>query len=243
MSGRIRGVAAVVGCNNPRSQQDYLHTYVTRELLKQDVLVVETGCGAIAAAKLGLLLGEAGLNQVGPGLREVCETVGIPPVLHMGSCVDNSRILTVLTQMAAEGGLGDDIDQIPAVGLAPEWMSEKALAIGTYCAASGAYVMFGGASPVGGMPGKVSDSEEVALYMSQGWEEIYGGKMEFVGDPSVMVEKTLAHIDKKRAALGLPAYDPARFGRSGDARMVELEALPLAQRRDALYGRLPLAGD
>jgi carbon-monoxide dehydrogenase catalytic subunit len=148
MSGRIRGVAAVVGCNNPRSQQDYLHTKVTRDLLKQDVLVVETGCGAIAAAKLGLLLGEAGLDQVGPGLREVCETVGIPPVLHMGSCVDNTRILTVLTQMVEEGGLGDDIDQVPAVGLAPEWMSEKALAIGTYCVASGAYVIFGGTSPV-----------------------------------------------------------------------------------------------
>ena len=136
MSGRIRGVAAIVGCNNPRSQQDYLHTHVTRELLKQDVLVVETGCGAIASAKLGLLLGEAGLDQVGSGLREICETVGIPPVLHMGSCVDNTRILTVLTQMVEEGGLGDDIDQIPAVGLAPEWMSEKALAIGTYCVAS-----------------------------------------------------------------------------------------------------------
>ena len=99
MAGRIRGVAAIVGCNNPRSKQDWIHTYVTQELLKQDVLVVETGCGAIASAKLGLLLGSAGLDKVGPGLREVCETVGIPPVLHMGSCVDNTRILTVLTQM------------------------------------------------------------------------------------------------------------------------------------------------
>jgi carbon-monoxide dehydrogenase catalytic subunit len=125
IAGRIRGVAAIVGCNNPRSRQDYLHTYVTEELLKQDVLVVQTGCGAIASAKLGLLLGEAGLDKVGPGLREVCETVGIPPVLHMGSCVDNTRILTVLTQIVEEGGLGDDIDQVPAVGLAPEWMSER----------------------------------------------------------------------------------------------------------------------
>ena len=162
MTGRIRGVAAVVGCNNPRSKQDYLHNYVTKELLKQDVLVVETGCGAIATAKLGLLLGEAGLDQVGAGLREVCETVGIPPVLHMGSCVDNTRILTVLTQMVEEGGLGDDIDQIPAVGLAPEWMSEKALAIGTYCVASGAYVIFGGASPVSGMPDRMAESDDVA---------------------------------------------------------------------------------
>ncbi|MFN2198041.1 MAG: anaerobic carbon-monoxide dehydrogenase catalytic subunit [Anaerolineales bacterium] len=236
ISGRIRGVAAVVGCNNPRSKQDYLHTHVTKELLKQDVLVVETGCGAIASAKLGLLLGEAGLDQVGPGLREICETVGIPPVLHMGSCVDNSRILTVLTQMVDEGGLGDDIDQIPAVGLAPEWMSEKALSIGTYCVASGVYVIFGGSSPVSGMPDRVEDSDLVAHYISQGWEELYGGKMEFIPDPDEMVRQTLAHIDRKRADLGLPAYEPDRFGRSGDDRMKLLEELPLEERRQAIYG-------
>ncbi len=236
MAGRIRGVAAIVGCNNPRSQHDYLHTHVTRELLKQDVLVVETGCGAIASAKLGLMLGEAGLDQVGPGLREVCETVGIPPVLHMGSCVDNTRILTVLTQMVDEGGLGDDIDQIPAVGLAPEWMSEKALSIGTYCVASGAYVIFGGSSPIGGMPDKVTDSDIVLKYISEGWEDLYGGKMEFVADPDEMIRRTLDHIDKKRAALGLPEYDAERFGRSGDARMCEFEDLPLAERQAALYG-------
>ena len=236
MSGRIRGVAAIVGCNNPRSKQDYLHTYVTQELLKQDVLVVETGCGAIASAKLGLLLGEAGLDKVGPGLREICETVGIPPVLHMGSCVDNTRILTVLTQMVAEGGLGDDIDQVPAVGLAPEWMSEKALSIGSYCVASGAYVIFGGASPVSGMPDRVADSDIVLNYISQGWEGLYGGKMEFVPDPDEMIRLTLEHIDKKRAALGLPVYDAQRFGKSGDVRMVELEKMPLSERRAALYG-------
>jgi carbon-monoxide dehydrogenase catalytic subunit len=236
ISGRVRGVAAVVGCNNPRSRQDYLHTYVTEELLKQDVLVVETGCGAIASAKLGLLLGEAGLNKVGPGLREVCETVGIPPVLHMGSCVDNSRILTVLTQMVAEGGLGDDIDQVPAVGLAPEWMSEKALSIGTYCVASGAYVIFGGSSPISGMPDRVADSDIVLNYISKGWEELYGGKMEFIADVDEMIRATLAHIDAKREALGLVEYDPARFGRSGDTRMLEIEELPLEERRQALYG-------
>jgi carbon-monoxide dehydrogenase catalytic subunit len=236
MAGRIRGVAAIVGCNNPRSQQDYLHTYVVTELLKQDVLVVQTGCGAIASAKLGLMLGDAGLERVGPGLREVCETVGIPPVLHMGSCVDNTRILTVLTQMVEEGGLGDDIDQVPAVGLAPEWMSEKALAIATYCVASGAYVIFGGSSPISGMPDRVADSDVVLKYISEGWEKLYGGKLEFIADPDEMIRKTLEHIDKKRAALGLPVYDPTRFGRSGDARMLELEELPVADRRAALYG-------
>ena len=236
MSGRIRGVAAIVGCNNPRSKQDYMHNYVAMELLKQDVLIVETGCGAIAAAKLGLLNGEAGLEKVGPGLREVCETVGIPPILHMGSCVDNTRILTVLTQMVEEGGLGDDIDQIPAVGLAPEWMSEKALAIATYCVASGAYVIFGGSSPVGGMPDRVTQSDAVLRYISEGWEKLYGGKLEFVQDPDEMIRRTLDHIDKKRSALGLAEYKSDRFGRSGDDQMLKLEALPLAERRAAIYG-------
>jgi anaerobic carbon-monoxide dehydrogenase catalytic subunit len=236
MSGRIRGVAAIVGCNNARSKQDYLHVEVTEQLLKQDVLVVETGCGAIASAKLGFLLGEAGLDHVGPGLKEICETIGIPPVLHMGSCVDNSRILTVLAQMVEDGGLGDDIDQLPAVGLAPEWMSEKALSIGTYCMASGAYVIFGGSSPVSGMPERVPESEIVSNFLKDDWEKLYGGKMEWINDVDEMVKATLNHIDKKRAELGLPAYDPNKFGTSGDSRMLELEALSLDERRAAIYG-------
>jgi carbon-monoxide dehydrogenase catalytic subunit len=123
-------------------------------------------------------------------------------------------------------------------------MSEKALAIATYCVASGAYVIFGGSSPVSGMPDRVSDSDIVLRYISSGWEKLYGGKLEFVQDPDEMIRRTLEHIDKKRAALGLPVYDPARFGRSsgagaklpGDARMLELEKLPLAERRVAMYG-------
>jgi anaerobic carbon-monoxide dehydrogenase catalytic subunit len=228
MSGRIRGVAAVVGCNNPRVTQDLAHNYTVREFLKNDVLVVQTGCGALANAKYGLLQGEA-MDFAGPGLREVCEAIGIPPVLHMGSCVDNSRILTVLTQMASEGGLGDDISDIPAVGLAPEWMSEKALAIGAYCAASGAYVIFGVTSPVEAAP-------EVQRIMTEEWEKTVGGKLEFELDDQKVVEKSLAHIDKKRAALGLPVYDAGKFGKSGDARMHEILGLSPEERAAALYG-------
>jgi len=142
----------------------------------------------------------------------------------------------VLTQTLADSGLGDDIAQIPAISLAPEWMSEKALSIGTYCVASGAYVIFGGASPVGGMPGRVDDSDIVAKYISEGWEKLYGGKMEFIPDPDRMIAAALAHIDKKRAALGLPAWEENKFGRSGDAAMMEIEALPLEMKREAIYG-------
>ena len=106
------------------------------------MLVVVTGCAATGAAKYGYLRPEF-MDEAGAGLREVCEAIGIPPVLHVGSCVDNSRILTILTECATEGGLGDDISDLPAVGICPEYMSEKALSIGSYCAASGAYVLFG----------------------------------------------------------------------------------------------------
>jgi carbon-monoxide dehydrogenase catalytic subunit len=159
----------------------------------------------------------------------------MPPVLHMGSCVDNSRILTVLSQVVAEGGLGEDISDVPAVGIAPEWMSEKAIAIATYCAASGAYVIMGISNPVEGSP-------VVTDVLSRGWEEMVGGKIEFVVEPEEMVRRALEHIDKKRAALKLPAYDPERFGRSGDWRVLELEQLSPEERAEALYGQ-PASGD
>jgi carbon-monoxide dehydrogenase catalytic subunit len=228
-AGRIRGVVANVGCNNPRVTQDATHQYLVEEFLKNDVLVVETGCGAIASAKQGLLLGESALEYAGPGLREVCEAVGMPPVLHMGSCVDNTRILTVLTQMASEGGLGDDISDIPAVGLAPEWMSEKALAIATYAAASGAYVIMGTTNPLKG-------SEEVQRLIGEGWREKFGGRLEFVIDPEEILQRTLAHIDERRAALKLPEYDASKWGESGDKRMLQLIELPFEERQTALYG-------
>jgi carbon-monoxide dehydrogenase catalytic subunit len=207
--GRYRGVAGIVGCNNPRVTQDATNTYLVRELIRRDVLVVQTGCGALGSAKYGLLRPEAALEHAGPGLREVCEAIGIPPVLHLGSCVDNSRILTILSQMATEGGLGEDIADLPAVGIAPEWMSEKALAIGAYFVASGAYVLFGVGSPVGA-------SRQVTDLIGPGWERLTGGKLEFVPDPEEMLERALAHIDRKRAELGLAQYNPARFGASGD---------------------------
>ncbi|HSB88681.1 MAG TPA: anaerobic carbon-monoxide dehydrogenase catalytic subunit [Anaerolineales bacterium] len=228
MAGRIRGVVADVGCNNPRSTQDATHEYLVRELLKKDILFVETGCGAIASGKYGYLLGEA-MELAGPGLREVCEATGMPPVLHMGSCVDNTRILTVLSQIVNEGGLGEDINEVPAVGIAPEWMSEKALAIASYAAASGCYVIMGIHNPLEGSP-------EVTDILSKGWEAKVGGKIEFVVDPADMVRRILEHIDKKRAALKLPPYEPGRFGRSGDHRVLELEALSPEARAEALYG-------
>jgi carbon-monoxide dehydrogenase catalytic subunit len=229
MQGRLRGVVANIGCNNARVAHDSLHGYVVQEFIKNDVLVVETGCGAIASAKQGYMTPEVAFEMAGPGLREVCEAVGMPPVLHMGSCVDNSRILSVLSQIATETGLGDDISDIPAVGMAPEWMSEKALSIATYCVASGAYVIMGGRNPVEG-------SEEVTRLISEGWEKKVGGKLEFIEEGEEIVRRALAHIDQKRAALHLAEYDPSKWGKSGDWRMPSLQELGLEERLEAVYG-------
>jgi carbon-monoxide dehydrogenase catalytic subunit len=229
MAGRIRGVVANIGCTNSRVQFESFHRYLTEQFIKNDVLVVETGCASVASQKQDYMTPEAALQVAGPGLREVCETVGIPPVLHMGSCVDNCRILTVLSQMASEGGLGQDISDIPAVGMAPEWMSEKAISIATYCVASGAYVIMGVHNPIGG-------SEIVTEYISKGWEGKIGGKLEFITDVEEILSRTLEHIDKKRAALGLPEYDASQWGSSGDARMRDLLELPLEERIQAMYG-------
>jgi carbon-monoxide dehydrogenase catalytic subunit len=228
-AGRIRGVVANIGCTNSRVQFEKFHRELTERFIRNDILVVETGCASVACQKQDLMTPEAALEIAGPGLREVCEAVGIAPVLHMGSCVDNCRILTVLSQMATEGGLGEDISDIPAVGMAPEWMSEKALSIATYCVASGAYVIMGIHNPVAG-------SEFVSEFISSGWESKVGGKLEFITDVQEIYDRTVAHIDKKRAALGLPEYDASKWGASGDTRMNKLLELPIEERIKAMYG-------
>ena len=196
INGRIRGIAGVVGCNNARTVHDSAHLTVVRELLKNDVIVLTTGCNAMACGKAGLLTPEAAGVYAGPGLAEVCEAVGIPPVLHMGACVDNSRILMAATEVVKAGGLGKDISDLPAAGCAPEWMSEKAIAIGHYFVASGVYTVFGNLLPVNGAP-------RFQKYLFEEIEKIYGGKWDVITDPHEMAKAMIAHIDRKRAALGL----------------------------------------
>ena len=198
IDGRIRGVAGIVGCTNPKVLVDNQHVRLALELIRRNVLVLETGCSAIACAKAGLLVPEAALEHAGATLREVCEAVGIPPILHMGSCVDNSRILQAATNILLEGGLGEDLSDLPAAGAAPEWMSEKAVAIGHYFVASGLYVVLG-------HPFYVEGSENVTRFLCEEMEGITGGRFEWEPDPVQAAEKMLAHIEKKRDALGINA--------------------------------------
>ena len=196
INGRIRGVVGVVGCNNPKVTHDSAHLTLVKELIKNDILVVQTGCSAIACAKGGLMTPEAALEYAGPGLREVCEAVGIPPVLHMGACVDNSRILMAATAMVKEGGLGDDLSDLPVAGAAPEWMSEKAIAIGQYFVASGIFTVFGVTWPTLG-------SEAVTKHLFEEFEKLFKAKWAFEPDPKKMAEMIIEHIDEKRKALGI----------------------------------------
>ena len=192
-----------MGCNNPKLVQDYGHVTMAKELIANDVLVAVTGCSAVADAKAGLLCPEAAEEYAGKGLREICRAVGIPPVLHLGSCVDNSRILIVLSKMVAEGGLGESISDLPVAGAAPEWMSEKAIAIGFYVVASGVYTVIGDPLPVLG-------SKAVTEYLTEGMEKDFGGKFAFEKDPVKAARLIIDHLDRKRAALKLAPmiYEP-----------------------------------
>jgi carbon-monoxide dehydrogenase catalytic subunit len=194
IDGRIRGVVGVVGCTNPKIQTNSAHVKLTEELIKRNVLVLSTGCAAVACGQAGLLTPEAALEKAGATLREVCDVVGIPPVLHMGACVDNSRILMAATNVLLEGGLGEDLSDLPVAGAAPEWMSEKAVTIGHYFVASGIYVVLG-------HPLYVEGSENVGRMLREEMEGITGGKFEWEPDPVVAADKILAHIEKKRDAL------------------------------------------
>jgi len=195
INGRIRGVAGVVGCVNPRVKQDWVHVELVKELIKNDVLVVQTGCSQISLAKAGLCTPEAA-HLAGPGLKEVCEAVGMPPVLGCGACVDNSRILIACAEMVRVGGLGDSLSDLPVAGAAPEWYSEKAIAIGHYFVASGIFTVFGVTYPI------IKETKFYKLLFDQ--LETHGiGKWGFTVDPYEMAHMMLDHIDRKRAALGI----------------------------------------
>jgi carbon-monoxide dehydrogenase catalytic subunit len=196
VNGRIRGVAGVVGCGNPKVVHDGGHVELVKELIANDVLVVQTGCSAIACAKAGLMTPEAAVRYAGKGLAEVCETVGMPPVLHSGSCVDNSRILVALSEMVKAGGLGKDISDLPVAGAAPEWMSEKAIAIGQYFVASGVFTVFGVGLPVQG-------SEAFYRHLSEESESLFGGMWAVEPDAGRMAARMIDHINLKRKKLGI----------------------------------------
>ncbi|MBT8441814.1 MAG: carbon monoxide dehydrogenase, partial [Gammaproteobacteria bacterium] len=193
-AGKIRGAVAVVGCNNPKVPQDHGHVTLTKRLIENDILVLVTGCAAVANGKAGQMM-PAAAAMAGPGLREVCEALGIPPVLHMGSCVDNTRILVLGAALAKF--LGTDIDKLPLAGAAPEWYSEKAVSIGAYVVASGIDTVLGVQPPIFG-------SQNVVQLLAAGLEDVVGAKFAVEPDPEKAAVLIRRHIEAKRDGLGLP---------------------------------------
>ncbi len=199
-SGVVRGFAAIVGCNNPRFQHDSQNVGLAKELIKRDILVLATGCVTTAAGKAGLLVPEGG-KMAGPGLSKLCESLEIPPVLHFGSCVDNSRVIHLCGQIA--NALGVDISDLPVWGASPEWYSEKAVAIGLYCVASGIPVHIG-------TPPHITGSKLVTEIALNGLEEIFGASFLVEPDFAKAASQMDKRISAKRLALGLT--DPVGGG-------------------------------
>jgi carbon-monoxide dehydrogenase catalytic subunit len=196
-AGKIRGAVGIVGCNNPKIKHDYGHVTLTRRLIENDILVVDTGCVSVANAKAGFKVPEA-IEMAGPGLKEICGALGIPPVLHLGSCVDNVRILVLVSALA--NALGVDISDLPVAGSAPEWYSEKAVTIGVYCVASGVTVHLGPMPPIAG-------SMNVVKLLTEGLDDVVGATFAVEPDPEKAAVILRRHIEGKRKALGLDARD------------------------------------
>jgi carbon-monoxide dehydrogenase catalytic subunit len=217
INGRIRGVVGIVGCTNPKVQQDYTHTTLAKELIKRDILVLTTGCAAIACSKIGLANPKEALQFAGPGLREVCEAVGISPVLVCGSCVDNSRLLVACSEIVREGGLGEDISEVPVAGACLESITEKAISIGQYFVASGVLVVFAKELlPIAG-------SKNVSDYLFGGIEKDLGGRWAVESDPVKAAELIHAHIESKRDSLGINVEKERKLYDMADRRSLAVE--------------------
>ena len=195
-SGVLRGAVAMVGCNNPKVRPDTAHIGLMKKMLENDIIVITTGCSAQAAAKAGLMDPVQAREYCGAGLKRVCELANIPPVLHMGSCVDISRMMILASDIAKDWGI--NISQVPVVGCAPEWMSEKAVSIGNYVVATGIET-FLGVDPYS------KGSEEVTrlLQGEDGINEWVEAKFVVDTDIEALGDKMIACIEAKRAALGI----------------------------------------
>ena len=194
-AGVLRGAVAMVGCNNPKVRPDTAHIELMKKLIKNDIILIVSGCSAQAAAKAGLMDKEA-KELCGEGLKRVCELVDIPPVLHMGSCVDISRMMILASDIAKDWGI--NISQVPVVGCAPEWMSEKAVSIGNYVVATGIDTF------LGVDPYTKGSSEVTALLQGEhGIKDWVEANFTVETDIEKLGDKMIEAIEAKRAALGI----------------------------------------
>ena len=192
-SGVIRGAVAMVGCNNPKVRPDYAHIELMKKLIANDIVIIASGCSAQAAAKAGLMNKEA-KSLCGAGLERVCTLADIPPVLHMGSCVDISRMMILAAELSKASGY--NISQFPVVGCAPEWMSEKAVSIGNYVVATGIDTYLG-------VDPYVEGSEQVDGLLKGGLRDWVEACYTVEYDIDKLGDMMISRIEEKREALGI----------------------------------------
>jgi carbon-monoxide dehydrogenase catalytic subunit len=204
VAGNILGVCLFAGCNNVKVAQDSAFVAMAKELARNNVLLLATGCGAGAFARHGLLTPEATAEYAGAGLKAVLTAVGqaaglggpLPLILHMGSCVDNTRAADVAVAVANK--LGVDLDKLPVVASAPEPTTEKAIAIGTWAVAAGLPTHVGVVPPVLGGP-------TVVKVLTEAVKDLFGGYFIVDTDPMSAAGKLVGAIKERRAGLGLSA--------------------------------------
>ena len=202
VNGNIQGVVLMAGCNNVKVPQDENFLGVAKELLARDVLLLATGCGAGAYARHGLLAPEATEAYAGSGLKAVLTAIGeanglggpLPPVLHLGSCVDNTRAVDIAVAIANK--LGVDLDKLPVAASAPEYKTEKAVSIGTYAVALGLPTHLGIVPPVLGSP-------LITELLTAGVKDLLGGYFIVETDPVKSAEAIFTALQERRSGLGL----------------------------------------
>lgn len=202
ISCNIRGICLFAGCNSVKITQDHNYIEMVKRLLAENVLILATGCASSAYARHGFMTPEATTKYAGEGLASVLTAIGeaagleapLPPVLHMGSCVDNPRAMDIATAVANK--LDVDISQLPVVASAPEAVTEKAIAIGTWAVAGGIPTHLGMAPPVLG-------SKLVTETLTSTIKELLGGYFIVEPDPDKAAQALLAAIDERRTGLGL----------------------------------------
>ena len=193
-NGTLRGVAGLVSCTTLRdSGQDVNTIAIAKELIRNDVLVLAMGCGNAALQVAGLEALEA-KDQAGPGVKAVCELLGIPPVLSFGTCTDTGRVFLLVGAIA--DALGVDVPALPVVATAPEYMEQKATIDAMAALAFGLYTHVSPVPFVTGAP-------RLVKLVTEDLPAVTGGKLAVETDPHEAVAGMLAHIEKKRAALGI----------------------------------------
>lgn len=202
VAGNIYGAVAFAGCPNPKIRTSEMTEIMAKDLLAKNVLIVTTGCTAHILAQAGMMSPDATEKYAGEGLKAVLTALGgaaglpgpLPPVWHMGSCVDNSRIVTLLGALANQ--LDVKISDLPVAGSAPELVQEKAISIGAWLLALGITVHLAPAPHVLGSP-------VATKVLTQDLPSITGGRAYVEYDPHKAAAGLLEHIAAKRAALGI----------------------------------------